>query len=233
LTHRDRLLQHIRNNQGLDDDQLSYALQIIPRQTVNIICRQLESEKLIIRTKTNGKIRNFPADSSKPTESKIEQKAEPAINNSDFQSIALDDESSLYFEELSFLISLKEAVSLLNNRIHSRAVRLSLKYLKHLHQTASHWDTREGSDSGVDLVGTENDEVVVVGEVKTTIPYYSDRLGAKQAETIKKDLEKLETHSNAVKYFFVLDEKALSAVIRQFGDQFKDVKILALDRCYS
>lgn len=230
LTHRDRLLEYITDNPGLDDDQLSSVLQIIPRQTVNVICRQLESEKLIVRSKSNGKIRNFPMDTTQVTNESI---TDSVAQIDKTRTIVSDEESDSYFEELSFLISLKESVSSLNNRIHSRAVRLSLKYLKNMHPTITRWDTSEGSDSGVDLARMENDEIVVVGEVKTTIPHYSEKLGAAQASTIKKDFEKLKSYPNATKYFFVLDDKALLAVVRQFGEQFNDVRIFALERCYS
>jgi len=40
-----------------------------------------------------------------------------------------------------------------------------------------------------------------VGEVKSTIPYGGNRLGAAQAKSIKHDLDKMKKYPNASKYF--------------------------------
>jgi hypothetical protein len=49
-THRERIISHLRTHpEGADDDELSAALSIRPRATVNRICRELEREGMIRR----------------------------------------------------------------------------------------------------------------------------------------------------------------------------------------
>ena len=59
-TNRDRILSAIRNSsQPLDDDQLSRRSGVAPRQTVNMICRQLAIEGTLRRAEgPDGKIVN-------------------------------------------------------------------------------------------------------------------------------------------------------------------------------
>jgi DNA-binding MarR family transcriptional regulator len=62
-THRIRILDFVRRFPGRDDDQISSALRISPRQTVNIICRDLEANGLVTRRRgANGKILNSPTE---------------------------------------------------------------------------------------------------------------------------------------------------------------------------
>jgi hypothetical protein len=51
--------------QGIDDDELTKALNLSRRQQVNARCNELEKEGLVIRRRVNGKIHNFWA--GKPT----------------------------------------------------------------------------------------------------------------------------------------------------------------------
>jgi hypothetical protein len=56
MSHRDRILEALREHGALDDDALARLCQISPRQTVNQICRRLE---------TLGVLRRHPGDASK------------------------------------------------------------------------------------------------------------------------------------------------------------------------
>ena len=85
-----------------------------------------------------------------------------------------------------------------------------------------------GSDSGVDIVGYLNYKETVVGEVKSTIPYGGNRLGAAQAKSIKHDLDKMKGYPNSSKYFFILDNMAKTAVLHSFQDELEDIKVLAI-----
>jgi hypothetical protein len=61
MTHRDRVADFIRRFPGRDDDEISSALNIKPRQTINQICRALEKAGAIERrSNTAGKLGNFP-----------------------------------------------------------------------------------------------------------------------------------------------------------------------------
>jgi hypothetical protein len=59
-TQRDRILEFISRFPGRDDDQIAAALQIAPRQTVNMVCRQLTKEgRMTRRPGPMGKLVNF------------------------------------------------------------------------------------------------------------------------------------------------------------------------------
>lgn len=60
-THREQILDFILRFPGRDDDEISSALQIKPRQTVNMICRELAETGAIERlTGPRGKLANYP-----------------------------------------------------------------------------------------------------------------------------------------------------------------------------
>lgn len=60
MTNRDRILAVVRiSSAPLDDDQLSERAEVRPRQTVNLLCRQLEREGVLRRyVGVDGKIVN-------------------------------------------------------------------------------------------------------------------------------------------------------------------------------
>lgn len=61
MTHRERIADFIRRFPGRDDDEISASLKIRHRQTVNIICRGLETDGQIKRRQNpTGKIGNYP-----------------------------------------------------------------------------------------------------------------------------------------------------------------------------
>ena len=61
MSHRDRIADFINRFPGKDDDEISAALNIEPRQTVNQICRALErAGKLVRRSNLDGKLGNYP-----------------------------------------------------------------------------------------------------------------------------------------------------------------------------
>ena len=62
-TNEERIIARLRDRPGLDDDELSKATGISPRQQVNQICRRLESRGLVRREPgARGKIVNFLRD---------------------------------------------------------------------------------------------------------------------------------------------------------------------------
>lgn len=66
MTHLDRILDFVTRFPGRDDDEISQALKIKPRQTVNQHCRALEGAGLIARKPGPiGKIANYPTSKQK------------------------------------------------------------------------------------------------------------------------------------------------------------------------
>ena len=63
MTNADHILELLRRQPGLDDDQISELTGIKPRQQVNQICRRLENQGMLgRRTGVTGKIVNFPVE---------------------------------------------------------------------------------------------------------------------------------------------------------------------------
>ena len=61
MTNSEQLMDYVKRHPGLDDDQLSDATAIRPRQQVNIILRKLHKAGQVRRIKQLGaKIRNYP-----------------------------------------------------------------------------------------------------------------------------------------------------------------------------
>jgi hypothetical protein len=59
-TNKDRILAALRDRPGLDDDELSVATGVRPRQQVNLICWRLESRGFVRRRiGSREKIVNF------------------------------------------------------------------------------------------------------------------------------------------------------------------------------
>lgn len=66
MTHLDRILDFVTRFPGRDDDEISQALEIKPRQAVNQHCRALETAGLIARKPGPiGKIANYPTSGQK------------------------------------------------------------------------------------------------------------------------------------------------------------------------
>lgn len=80
--HREAILDYIHRFPGRDDDEISAALRIRPRQTINQTCRALAKSGQIVRKPGQyGKICNFPklpADRRNP----IAPQAAPAVDKS-------------------------------------------------------------------------------------------------------------------------------------------------------
>jgi len=136
-------------------------------------------------------------------------------------------------QEIDSLVAKKKELSSVNIKIHSNAVQLAEQYLKKIHPDIQNWETKLGSDSGVDIVGYDNNKEKIVGEVKSTIPYGGNRLGAAQATSIKYDLDKMKKYPGASKYFFILNSIAKTAVMHRFQDELDDIKVLAIKEIYS
>ena len=75
---RDRVLEFVTQFPGRNDDEISSTLKIMPRQTVNQICRKLCQEQLLRRELgTQGKLVNFAMANSSHTHTIISPTPSP------------------------------------------------------------------------------------------------------------------------------------------------------------
>lgn len=77
MDNRNRIVDFIVCFPGRDDDEISKALQITPRQTVNQICRALAKAGLLERrSNATGKLANYPLGTI-PVQSPLSKVAKP------------------------------------------------------------------------------------------------------------------------------------------------------------
>jgi len=102
VSNRERILNALKGSLlPLDDDQLSQRSGVTPRQTVNIVCRQLAVEGLLRRTQgVEGKIVNHlasmesPSEPSPPGDSEALAPALPRPNYNTAQASSVEPGSS-------------------------------------------------------------------------------------------------------------------------------------------
>lgn len=103
MTHADRIIAFLQRNpdRWFSDDEISAALAIRPRQTVNQVARRLAQENRILRELVQGKTRNT-IPSSKISDTVLpEGEVAPIPQSSDKSSDALPGLSPKQFEELA------------------------------------------------------------------------------------------------------------------------------------
>lgn len=131
-----------------------------------------------------------------------------------------------YRENLDYLIQIKRTIGNINNRIHSSAIQLAELYLIDKFPEVESWESKEGSESGIDIVGKKDGKPFVIGELKTTYPYGQTDFGAQQKNTIKKDLQRLEDAYVPHKYFFIINKESFDILHKKYQDSFPSVKIV-------
>lgn len=135
-----------------------------------------------------------------------------------------------YTDELEFLISLKQSVSILNNRIHDKLSWIAIEKLKCIHPEI---DLRYGGAGagGIDIQGYSKDgKRRLIAEVKATHTSDTMPLRGPQKLAIERDLERLaaETGDDLIRYLIVISEQTKRAVERQIrpGDRFPGITVL-------
>ena len=86
MSIRQRIIDYLLlHPEGTDDDQLAEVLGLKQRQQANRLCRQLESEGLLIRRVVNGKIHNFMVGRDESTPPEVHKKdilaVQPSASN--------------------------------------------------------------------------------------------------------------------------------------------------------
>lgn len=102
---------------------------------------------------------------------------------------------------------------------------LAIEYLRKKHPTIAEWKGSPGAETGPDILGLDDGKLVVTAEVKGTDPYHVDRLGAAQVSSIEWDIRKLNTSTASDKYLFLIGERAVNAVKRQFRNLLDNIHL--------
>ena|SRR3990167_6881730 len=147
------------------------------------------------------------------------------------------DISDIYRNDLRFLLRLKSAVGILNNRIHDNLARVAIGHFKQKHLDLTFTYTNAGAP-GIDIRGIDGKgQLKVVAEVKTTLPDANGRIRGPQTNNIKKDLERLRDQDGVdTRYLVLLSSSTKAAVQQQLQTQtdFPMIEIFnALDESLS
>lgn len=215
MTNKQKILNCISANPGLSDRQITDIVFGVdyPQQTVNIICRKLFADGIIIRTERP--IKNFLS-GVKITPSTInvgQPKVKQACKSlklvhtrkeilteqlqTTLKSVCKSEVMLKDNLELNELLSLKTALSQVNNFI---TYRLTLQFINLLfgidfitkEQRCTMLDYVEHTSSnanGFDIIC--DTEKKILAEVKGTVPYQDNRYGNAQSQSIIKDLKSL------------------------------------------
>ncbi len=139
----------------------------------------------------------------------------------------------LYIDEIEFLLTLKQAIGRLNNRIHDKLALIAIEKLKPTFPMLTFHYANAGA-AGIDIRGLDrNENLKLIAEVKTTLTSQAGSLRGPQKRAIERDLQRLsEVDGQLERYFVVLSRRTKEAIERQLDstNRFPSVRILnALD----
>ncbi len=130
---------------------------------------------------------------------------------------------------LNFLLNFKEVEGNVSNCVSFIASLQAKKYLMERFSFASEPNMALHAQGapGLDIeLQTANGERII-GEIKTTIPYKGNKLGAQQKASFEKDIKKLREKSTKHKFFFLTNKEAAVCAKKLLRDT-DDIKIVLL-----
>jgi len=109
------------------------------------------------------------------------------------------------------------------------ATMLAKNYLLGRFELAS-FDAAEKAQGapGLDIDVQTTEGHRVIGEIKTTVPYGKNDLGANQRKTFRKDFAKLNDNMAAHKFFFVTNRRTFDIVNDRYVEEIPGVEIILL-----
>ncbi len=135
----------------------------------------------------------------------------------------------LYIDEVDFLLRLKQSIGSLNNRIHDKLALIAIEKLKLIFPKFIFHYTNAGA-AGIDIKAyDDNDNLMLIAEVKTTLTSSKGNLRGPQKIAIKKDFQRLSNETGQMeRYFVVLSRSTKEAIERQLDPSncFQNVTIL-------
>ena len=119
--------------------------------------------------------------------------------------MAVDDKiTSELKHQLSFLFMLKEDLKDLDDRIRSTALFLARSDLQRRHPEVTDWDVQDRPDEST-IFGRTAGALMVAGMVRTMSLHGKSGLGGRQADTVKKNIDKVSNENAEHTYLFMLD----------------------------
>jgi hypothetical protein len=135
-----------------------------------------------------------------------------------------------YVDELQFLITLKQSVSILHNRIHDKLAYIAIEKLRPLHAKLR-FEYAGAGVAGIDIRGYSlTDELRLIAEVKATHTTDTVKLRGPQKTQIKKDLQRLtDEPGDVIRYLVVISQQTKNAVESQLNTAVSFPKVSVID----
>jgi len=128
-----------------------------------------------------------------------------------------------------YLLAMKEISGNASNGMSFVAGLMAKDYLaRKLHMRPFDIAAKAQGAPGLDIDEQTLDGQRVIGEIKTTIPYMGNDLGAQQRTTFMKDFEKLRNAAADYKFFFLTDPKAFRLMAGKYAAQIPSVTVVLL-----
>ncbi len=116
---------------------------------------------------------------------------------------------------LTFLLTLKDSMRELDERIRLASIFIASKDLENRHQDVYDWEVIEKPDES-SIKGTREGKVEVFARVRTMSLRGRSSFGGRQHESMKKNLEKIEDEDAQYKYLYLLDPRTVDVVKVEF-----------------
>jgi hypothetical protein len=138
----------------------------------------------------------------------------------------IDDDPELWFE---FVAGIRDIQGNVSNDQSFLATMLAKRYLMSRFELAD-FDAAEKAQGapGLDVDARTVGGNRIVGEIKTTVPYGNNDLGAQQKTTFQKDFKKLNEAEATHKFFFVTSRRTFEIVQVRYAHLIPDVEIILL-----
>ncbi|SRR6266566_400947 len=128
-----------------------------------------------------------------------------------------------------WLVEIKMVLGNLNNDVSFVGALLAKDFLLKRHRLLGlDISSKAQGAPGLDIDETTSEGDRVVAEIKTTIPYAGNKLGAQQEVTFRKDFVKLGAAKARFKYFFVTEKDAFDATLRKYQQDLEGITLVLL-----
>ena len=116
---------------------------------------------------------------------------------------------------LTFLLTLKESMRELDERIRLASIFIASKDLEDRHREMDGWEVIEKPDES-SIMGTKDGKTKVFARVRTMSLHGRGSFGGRQHESMKKNLKRIEEEDAQYKYLYLLDPKTVDVVKVEF-----------------
>jgi hypothetical protein len=142
------------------------------------------------------------------------------------RAVPIEDDAEAWFE---FIAGIRDIQGNISNDQSFLATMLVKRYLMSRFNLVD-FDAAEKAQGapGLDIDARTVDGDRLVGEIKTTVPYGKNDLGAQQKTTFQKDFKKLNEADATHKFFFVTSRRTFEIVRARYAHLIPDVEIILL-----